>query len=54
MATSSFDKTIVIRDDKAADVLIQAAQSSSPRPATQTSTYRLLTKEALVKKLTIR
>ena len=54
MATSSFDKTIVIKDDKAADVLIQAAKSDLPRPATHPSTYRLVAKETLVKKSVMR
>jgi len=50
MATTSFDKTIVIKDDKAADVLIQAAKSDAPRPASPPSSYRLVAKESLVKK----
>ena len=50
MATTSFDKRIVIKDDKAADVLIKVAQSVSPQPATRTSSYRLVSKETLVKK----
>lgn len=54
MATTSFDKIMVVRDDKAADVLIQAASSNSPRPPIRTSTYRLIAKETLVKKLVIR
>lgn len=54
MATSSFDKTIVVKDDKAADVLIQTAKSASPRPATTPSSYRLVAKDTLVKKSVLR
>jgi hypothetical protein len=50
MATSSFDKEFVIRDDKAADVLIQLAKVSSTQTAVQTPNYRLVKKDELVKK----
>ncbi len=50
MATSSFDKIIAIKDDKAADVLIQVLNTNSPQAVTRPSSYQLVTKSDLVKK----
>lgn len=54
MATSSFNKTFVIRDDKTADVLLEAAKTASTRPPLRKDSFQFADKETVVKKKTKR
>ena len=54
MATSSFSKTFVVKDDKAADALLEAAKMAESRPPLRTPSFRFADKEAVVKKISKR
>jgi hypothetical protein len=52
MATSSFSKTIVIKTDKAADILIKALETrnDAPAPAASPTVCRIASKAELARK----
>ncbi len=54
MATSSFSKKFVVKDDKAADALLEAAKASASHPPLRTDSFRFADKETLVKKISKR
>ena len=54
MATSSFSKTFVVKDDIATDALLEAVKDAASRPARPTNSFRFADKETLVKKISKR
>jgi len=50
MSTESFEKTIIINDDKAADVLIKGAEKPQRPRASQTSSVKIVSREVLARK----
>ena len=50
MSTESFEKTIIINDDKAADVLIKGAEKPQRPRSTRAPSIKIVSREVLVRK----